>query len=336
MMNEYPFATPQRAIEGGEFRAEPEDFVVEEIPAYELSGRGDHVYFLIEKRNLTSFEVMDLIGKAMHRKSLDIGCAGLKDKRGVTRQWMSLEHVSEDAIRNLNLAGVKILDVTRHRNKLRKGHLTGNKFAIVISGITRLDEAALGECLDELRSRGVPNYFGLQRLGADGSNAALGRDIVLGKTWGPRQKQMRKLRISAYRSELFNRVLARRIGTYDKLLPGDLAFIHANGAVFAVANPEELEPRRIAFEISPSGPEYGHGGVEPGGEEGKIERETIEGEKIPPGTWENLRMRASRRPLRVKAENLEWRKTGRGIELSFALRRGAYATSLIREILKHD
>ncbi|MHC4661287.1 MAG: tRNA pseudouridine(13) synthase TruD [Planctomycetota bacterium] len=329
-----PSATTQKPALGGRIRSRPEDFIVEEIPAYEFAGKGDHVFFLVEKKNVTTFDAMDLISQSLGRRQRDIGNAGLKDKFAVTRQWMSLEHASEDEIRSLDFQDLKILEVTRHTNKLKKGHLLGNRFSVAITEIENLDEAALEECLREIGARGMPNYFGEQRLGENDRNVESGRNIVTGKWRGPSSKNTRKMLISAYRSGLFNSVLARRIGTYDRLLPGDLAFIHGKGAVFPVENPEELEERRAAFEISPSGPEAGFGGVTPAGEPGEIEKEILGAENVPENRWKELKMKASRRPFRVPVKELSWKKTERGIELSFTLPRGAFATSLLREILK--
>ncbi|TET39626.1 MAG: tRNA pseudouridine(13) synthase TruD [Planctomycetota bacterium] len=329
-----PYATLQKPFAGGVIRARPEDFVVEEIPAYEFSGKGDHVFFLLGKKNLTTFDAIERVAGALGRKARDIGTAGLKDKNAVTRQWMSLEHVCEDDIRSLSIPGITIGEITRHGNKLKKGHLIGNRFNILISEITGLDEGALEECLDEIHRRGMPNYFGPQRLGESGNNVSRGKDIVLEKWRGPSSKNKRKMLISAYRSHLFNQVLKERIETYDRFLPGDLAFIHGKGAVFSVEDPTDLEKRRASFEISPSGPEYGHGGIAPTGEMGKIECEIIEAENIPVNAWKKLKMKASRRPLRVKVENLSWKKVDRGVELSFALPRGSFATSLLREVIK--
>jgi tRNA pseudouridine13 synthase len=329
-----PYATLQKPLAAGVIRARPEDFVVEEIPAYKFSGEGDHVFFLLEKKDLTTFDAIERVAEALGRKARDIGSAGLKDKNALTRQWMSLEHVSEDDIRNLGIPGIAVSQITRHGNKLKKGHLTGNGFTIVISEISGLDENALEECLDEIRRRGMPNYFGPQRLGKSGNNVSRGKDIVLGKWRGPSSKNKRKMLISAYRSHLFNQVLAERIETCDRFLQGDLAFIHGKGAVFSVENPADLEERRASFEISPSGPEYGHGGIAPTGVMGKIESKIIEAENIPVDAWKKLKMKASRRPLRVRVENLSWKNVDRGIELSFALPRGSFATCLLREIMK--
>jgi tRNA pseudouridine13 synthase len=155
-----------------------EDFFVEEIPAYLPSGEGDHVYFGIEKRGLTTMRAVREIAGALGVRPDQIGCAGLKDARGVTRQTMSLEHSDPDRIAALALPRIKVLWVSRHRNKLRTGHLRGNRFAIKLREV---DPARLGdvrEALASLARRGVPNYFGPQRFGARGDTWEIGRALL--------------------------------------------------------------------------------------------------------------------------------------------------------------
>jgi tRNA pseudouridine13 synthase len=155
-----------------------EDFSVEEIPAYEPSGEGDHVYFGIEKRGLPTMRAIREISGALGVRPDQIGCAGLKDARGVTRQMLSLEHVDPAKVAALDLPRIRILWVNRHRNKLRTGHLRGNRFAIKLRDV---DPARLGDvrqALDLLARRGAPNFFGPQRFGARGDTWEIGRALM--------------------------------------------------------------------------------------------------------------------------------------------------------------
>jgi tRNA pseudouridine13 synthase len=155
-----------------------EDFFVEEIPAYLPSGEGDHVYFGIEKRGLPTMRAVREIAGALGVRPDQIGCAGLKDARGVTRQMLSLEHADQERIAALDLPRIKVLWVNRHRNKLRTGHLRGNRFALKLRDV---DPGRLGDvqaALERLSRRGAPNYFGPQRFGSRGDTWEIGRALL--------------------------------------------------------------------------------------------------------------------------------------------------------------
>ena len=165
----------------GAIKLDCEDFVVEEIPLYEAAGDGTHTYFLVEKRGLSTMQAVANLAQALHARRMDIGYAGMKDARAVARQWMSIEHVEPALIQTLDLPRLRILKVSRHRNKLRLGHLAANHFEIKVR---RSDPARLAELQDvlaELARRGVPNYFGEQRFGARGDTWRCGRAIVRGE-----------------------------------------------------------------------------------------------------------------------------------------------------------
>lgn len=156
-----------------------EDFLVEEIPAYQPCGEGDHCFFIIEKRGLATMRAVNDIARALGRLSRDVGLAGLKDARGVTIQTLSLEHADPEAIKHLEIPRIRVLSVTRHRNKLKIGHLRGNRFRIKLR---QVDLDRLGDvrhACEVLASRGVPNYFGRQRFGSRGDSWEIGQAILL-------------------------------------------------------------------------------------------------------------------------------------------------------------
>ena len=184
-------------------RVELEDFFVEELPAYEPCGSGDHVYFGIEKRGLSTHEVIRRLAVLFETSPRQIGCAGLKDARGVTRQTLSLEHADPERIAAAELAGVRVLWVERHTNKLRRGHLHGNRFVLRLrdpheqgeqngqneqggqggqgaAGGLLEREAQLRSVLAEIERRGLPNYFGPQRFGIRGDNWRVGKALLEG------------------------------------------------------------------------------------------------------------------------------------------------------------
>lgn len=154
------------------------DFVVEEIPAYQPSGRGDHVYFTIEKAGIATMHAVNDIARALGVRSHDIGVAGLKDARAVSRQTLSLEHANPDRISNLSVPRIRVINVSRHTNKLRIGHLRGNRFVIKLREVGESDLAPVRAVLDVLTRRGVPNYFGPQRFGLRGDTWQIGEAII--------------------------------------------------------------------------------------------------------------------------------------------------------------
>lgn len=165
---------------GGSIKGSNEDFEVEEIPAYELSGQGEHCFAWIEKRGITTLEALRRIGKALGVKERDLGYAGMKDSVGVTRQYVSIPRVQPEQVLALAIPGLRVVSALKHGNKLRLGHLKGNRFRIRVRGV--LPEA-LGRAQDALailERRGVPNRFGSQRYGLQGNSHRIGAALLRG------------------------------------------------------------------------------------------------------------------------------------------------------------
>lgn len=337
-MRPVPRGGPAAFVEG-RYKVEPEDFIVEELAAYEPSGQGDHLYLLIEKRLLSTMDLLHELGRALDRNERAFGIAGLKDARSVSRQWVSLEHADVAACRALTGERYRVLRAERHGNKLRLGHLRGNRFTLTLRGTAPGDVDAVRANLADLVRRGVPNYFGEQRFGKRGANLQKGLDVLAGDAHAYARKMPRRvfgLVLSAVQSEVFNRVIAARLDSLDRLLPGDLALLHRNGAVFAVEDAAAEQPRADAFEVSPSGPMPGPEMTAPTGEPLAIEQRALAELDLDVAAFTDLPFRLARgerRPLRVPVSEAEVVAVDAGLQLSFALPRGAYATSVLRELL---
>ena len=132
VQTELPYLTRDFPGIGGVIKQRAEDFFVQEIPLYEPSGQGEHVYCEIQKVGLTTFDAINQIARALNVSSRDIGYAGVKDARAVTRQVLSIFGTNEAAISALQIPNLTILWAARHDNKLRIGHLSANRFAIRI------------------------------------------------------------------------------------------------------------------------------------------------------------------------------------------------------------
>ncbi|MFW6133733.1 MAG: tRNA pseudouridine(13) synthase TruD, partial [Planctomycetota bacterium] len=176
-----PYLTAELPGVGGRIKPRPEDFRVEELPLYRPAGDGTHLYFRVTKRGATTPDAVGRIARHMGVRRTAIGLAGLKDARAVTVQMMSLEHADADRLAAFADPFVRVEPAGWHTNKLRTGHLAGNRFAIRLRDVGADDLPAAQAVLDVLARRGVPNYFGRQRFGSRGETAALGEALVRGK-----------------------------------------------------------------------------------------------------------------------------------------------------------
>jgi len=176
-----PLLTADLPGTGGTVKDRAEDFVVDEIPLYPALGVGDHAYARIEKVGISTREAIRRMAQALGVSESRVGCAGLKDARAVTRQTLSFERVPPARLEGLTLAGVRVLSVKPHRNKLRPGHLAGNRFEIRVRGVAAGAAARAAAVLGVLRERGLPNAFGPQRFGTRGDTHLVGRAILRGE-----------------------------------------------------------------------------------------------------------------------------------------------------------
>ncbi len=176
----HPYATADLSGTGGQIKQRIEDFRVCEQPLYQPCGEGTHVYFCVRKVGIPTPAVVERIAEYMHVQRADIGFAGLKDARAVTTQWMSLEHADCDKLKAYRDKQITVLQVARHTNKLRPGHLAGNQFILRIREVGAADLPAAEAVLAVLARQGVANYFGPQRFGLRGDTGALGEALVRG------------------------------------------------------------------------------------------------------------------------------------------------------------
>ncbi|BFU89422.1 MAG: tRNA pseudouridine synthase D [Nitrospira sp.] len=338
-----PFLTGNLPGIGGEIRTMPEDFQVEERPLYLPCGEGEHLYVTITKRGLSTPDLVRRLSSSLGIKAQAIGVAGLKDARAVTTQMVSLQGIHPEQISRLTIDDtiLKVQILGRHRNRLRTGHHSGNRFRLVIRHVADHSAETVPAILHQLSTRGVPNYFGPQRQGKDGENYRIG--AVLLHDARRREKMSRATRIwylNSYQSFLFNRILARRIDRLDKVIVGDWAMKSDNGACFQVEDAEKEQSRADRFEISPTGILFGSRVSWANSEPGRIEEAVL---AEAGATKETLvaaakacGFRGERRALRIPLAELEWSLGDAALTLSFRLPPGAYATSVLRELMKAD
>ncbi|ADK84410.1 tRNA pseudouridine synthase D TruD [Desulfarculus baarsii DSM 2075] len=335
-----PYVTADLPGVGGELKAEPSHFVVEELPLYAPDGQGEHIYVNLTRQGLTTKDVCRALAKALGLSEDAIGVAGQKDKHAITTQTFSahLPDMPEETARQLIEANLsaRVNWTSRHHNKLKLGHLLGNRFRILLS---RPDDGAQEKAAavaQALARRGLPNFFGPQRFGLDGDNAAKGRQAVLGH--GPRDKWLRKLLCSAYQSQLFNTWLSRRMadGLFDRLLIGDVAKKTDTGGIFNVEDPDAEQPRLDDGRITYTGPIYGGKMLWAKDEAGQRERQILAEEDIGEADFKRARLSGSRRPARLVLDELRVEPTDQGLAFDFALPKGSYATVVLREFMKSE
>jgi tRNA pseudouridine13 synthase len=335
-----PYLTTSVEPIEADFRSTPEDFEVEEVPAYPPSGSGEHIFAFIEKRGLTTKDAVRLLCENVGADPKAAGWAGLKDRHAITRQWISIWKTTPDALMNAEVEGLRVLEATPHAHKLRTGHLESNRFRIALRRIDPSRIEDLRGVLNEIEMRGLPNYYGEQRFGREGDNATHALRWALGEARAPRSGFQRKLQMSALQSQLFNRCVAERVqtSTLGKVWPGDVMKKHESGGLFTATDLAETQARADAWEISPTGPMFGDKMRWPEGE-ARLREQALLGEmgltlehlrkwkRVAPGT---------RRFVRIPVPKIGVHVSDNTANLDFTLPAGSYATILVREILKRD
>lgn len=311
-------------------RADVDDFRVDEEPLYLPSGAGEHLYLRIEKRGVSTPDLLRRLGRRFSLSERDIGVAGLKDARGASSQWVSVPaRAVADPRAVEELGPFVVLQAERHGNKLRMGHLAGNRFSIRLRGPVDVD--ALRRRASAL-SRGFPNAFGAQRFGP--GNASL-RDAERFLSFGrrPRTRKERFL-VSVAQSALFNAWLKLRLdeGSWLRALPGDVLVKTENGAPFSCTDPD-VDTRRVeAGEVSVAGPLYGPRMRPAGGDALTRESRSLENLRLDAAVVaQHLAFDAgARRLARVWAKDVAIEPLEDGARATFGLPPGSYATVFLR------
>lgn len=332
-----PFLTPDRPGVGGRIKVEPADFEVEEIPAYEPVGTGDHLFLWIEKTDLGAEFFVRQLARRLGIPNGEIGTAGLKDRRAVTRQWVSIPASAEPALPQIDGDGIRVLNVLRHTNKLRPGHLKGNRFNILIREANDTDVEPI---LDRIRSHGLPNFYGPQRLGRGGETAALGMGLLRGEGKKVRNPFLRKLALSAAQSLLFNDYLARRMadGLLRTVLVGDVMAKWPAGGMFTAEDVPAEQARFDRRELVTAGPMFGRKTFPAKGPAAEREVVVLEAAGLSKGSFDGFGklVMGTRRHNLVYVDDLSATREPAGLRLTFTLPAGSYATVLLREVMKTE
>ncbi len=331
----------------GIIKQSPADFVVDEIPAYTPSGEGTHLYLHIRKTNRTTDDVVRELAQKLGVERRDIGVAGLKDKIAITTQWLSLPATAEPKVASLALEGVELLEHARHGNKLKTGHLHGNRFRIVVRGVAPAAMDEVRAALARIAIDGVPNAFGPQRFGRDGDTHERARAWLTGNGRAPNDPRRRRFEFSALQSSIFNAVLAARVedGTWNVPITGDVLKKEETGGLFVCTDVQLDRERALRGEVCPTGPLPGDKMRQPEAKalelEQRISTPLLEGidlhraRSLGEGTRRALRLRVSELSHGFCASSVDEPTTSEGsfsegaIEVGFVLPKGAYATTVL-------
>lgn len=337
-----PYFTNEYHGIGGQIRKKPSHFIVEEVPLYEASGEGIHLYVNITKENMNTRDVQIQLAQLFKLDPSEVGKAGLKDKFAITSQTFSIvfdgaqPEPSEIASTIEQNISIKVNWAKYHSNKLRAGHLKGNFFKILI---TDPDENAIKKAENiakKIHKFGLPNYYGVQRTGDRGENVLQGWLILknrkrLGDRW------LRKYLLSSYQSYLCNRYLAERVQKrlFTELLHGDVAKKHDTGGIFIVEDLETEVKRFYNREISFTAPMFGYKMREAKYEAAELEKMILDSVTISNDDFRKLSVKGTRRIARIFPE-FKINEESEGISLSFFLPKGSFATTVLREFMKND
>lgn len=321
----------------GQIRLQPEDFIVEEILGFEPTGAGEHIFLQVQKRGENTDFVARQIAKYAGLPRMAVSHAGLKDRHAITTQWFGvhLPGKREIAWDGLESDNVKVLQAVRHNRKLKTGALKGNRFVLTVRNVEG-ERTPLATRLEQVKSLGVPNYFGPQRFGHGGNNLLKAEALFQGELQ-LRDRTLEGIYLSAARSEIFNRVLAKRVasGQWNQAMDGDVFMFEGSHSIFRAELSEDTLQRVATQNIHPSGPLWGKGEMASTGTALALELDTAAECPVLRTGLERMGMEPARRPLRLMVADL----TGDFLDdttlrLSFSLPAGAYATVVLRELIE--
>ena len=350
---------PQRFLNHSQidvyFKQSKDDFVVNEVPLYEFSNEGEHLILKLRKKDLATWDAIEILANYLQCSTREFGYAGLKDKNAMTVQHISVHRKYEDALKSFSHENIKILETTYHNNKIKIGHLKGNNFFIRLKRVGLVEKQKIEEAFSKIAVFGMPNYFGFQRFGIDGENYKKGKQIVEG-TLKERNRNLKQMFINAYQSYLFNSWLSKRIEISKlieafepkeifeklnlpldevkrakkqphpfKILTGDLLSHYPFGKIFIIDDLETESQKFFEKDRVPTGLLCG--------------KRVKKSEGLAYGIEKDFEVQMSedgaRRFAFVFPENLQsnYKEDKNHMELSFYLPKGSYATELIAEIL---
>ncbi len=315
-------------------RSQAEDFQVVEQSAFEPDHEGDHAWLIIKKRHTNTDWVARQLAQHANVKLPDVGYAGIKDRHAVTTQsfTVNIAGKQEPDWSELNSDEITILEVTRHRRKLKRGSLIGNRFQLILRHFEGCKESTEVR-LKTISEQGVPNYFGSQRFGFN--NLQHAHALLVDKVQ-VKERHKRSLYISSARSFLFNTVLSERVkhDLWNRCMAGDrLIDPETEQLLITGAANSNLDIYLDSMKTHPTAPLWGRGLLQTTGQALQFEQEILSKYSDWLTGLEHVGLQQQRRATRLAAKNLQWHWLDHStLQLQFDLTSGSYATSILREI----
>lgn len=317
------------------FKHTPEDFQVDEYFDAPFTGEGEHIVLKIQKKGINTEAVVKSLSQLIDKPSKLISYAGLKDRQALTTQWISIHAPGEeiDGIDQFEGPGWKVLASTRHNKKIRPGFLAGNHFVIKLRESSNIDDFI--QRIEQIKATGVPNYFGEQRFGRECGNLVKAEQVLV---QGRRCKDrfLQGIYYSAARAWVYNLILAKRVKnlTWNTALIGDVMQLQGSKSIFVIEDIDDEIIRRInAHDLSPASPL-------PGKPKHLVQGTALDNITDVYGDWrpwitglEKQGLEEAWRANILHGEQIKYSINNQVIELSFTLPAGAYATTLLRELV---
>jgi len=321
----------------GLLRCEPQDFKVFELLPFSPSGEGEHVYLYIRKTLANTIAVARQLAKYFGVKEHAVTYAGLKDKFAVTEQWFGVhlpgkqQFTAEDIL----LEGIEVLACQRHNKKLKIGNLIGNRFELVLRDVTNLED--IEQRWQKVQQSGVPNYFGEQRFGFSGRNIDMANKMFAGQK--VKDKKKRGIYLSAARSQIFNQVVSHRVSNdqFDQIEIGDVCMLAGTQSIFDVENVDDVLVNRLAeYDIDLTAPMWGAGELRTQAAIQEFEQATASQFLALCEGLEAFGLKQERRRIRLCMTHGKISFQDNTVKLSFMLPAGAYATTILRELINYQ
>ena len=356
-------------IKQATYKAQAEDFVVNEILDIDFTGEGEHLWLHIQKSGMNTAYLANLLSEWAEIPLRDVGYSGLKDRHALTSQWFSLripnkqlpasEFVPIDIKEH---EAVHIIAQHWHHKKLNRGTHRANQFMITLRDLEFTDDSTLtdNKALIEqhlaiINTKGVPNYFGPQRFGWNGNNirealVLFARPVAEKRLQANKSKKTKSKRapreqnsieLSAARSLIFNEILAARVreGSWNTGLQGEVFNLNGSGSIFASEKIDETLLARLASgDIHPTAVMWGVGNDKVTGVAAEFEEHVVQHSGLLTQLASGLEQRevsSQRRSLRLPIEDMHWEWTDQQtLVLSFTLMTGSFATSVLASVVQ--